>query len=1535
MNGIFIASLSNTDLGMANNFAKSFTKERAMTFKNGKKIRNWCVLLTISVFFIFFSANVFADVTIDDGDAGTSYTGTWSRSGGTLPYNGDSLWARNGATYTWQFDSEPAGTYEVLMWWSAWQSRATDISVDINYTGGTETQSINQQEGAGDWNSVGTYYFDSSGSVTITAADGSTVSTCADAVWFRFISSNTPPTASIDMIDPNPAEPSQFIEFSGSGTDSEGSVVAYQWESSIDGLLSDLAVFTTSSLTEGTHTISFRVQDNEGLWSPQVTQILIVGTIPTEIIIDNRDPQTSQIGTWRTSGASDPYGADSVWSRDGTTFTWNFNPPRTGDYEVSIWWTEWSSRSTSVPVTINFEGDSETVAVNQQQDGGHWNSLGIFHFDVNSSGSVSITSQPSPSSTCADAVRFNFVQTNDPPTAFIDSITPNPADAGEEVTFIGNGEDNDGTVVAYSWVSSIDGPLSDAPSFSTASLSEGIHTITFRVQDNENEWSTPATETLIVGNSPPLAFIDSITPNPAELEDDITFSGHGEDQDGTVTNYRWESSLSGNLSDQATFIRTASSLGQGLHTISFNVMDDDGEWSPVITQTLAIGNIPPNAYIDFVAPNPANIGETVSFEGHGEDSDGTITGYRWESSIDGHLSDLASFSVSSLSRANHTITFRVYDDEGAVSEPVIQVLIVDEIPIEVEIDNGGSGTSYTGTWSVSGGSDPFGSNSLWSRDGATYTWTFTPEVASYYETFMWWTEWSSRSSNVPVDIEYEGGSTTVYINQQENGGQWNSLGEYYFEAGSSYNLTVTAQPGPSSTCVDAVKFVRIIEPSPPVADFSADATYGGAPYLVQFTDTSLGIVTEWFWDFGDEQTSTQQYPLHEYTSPGVYTVSLTVTNSSGSDTKTRENYINIVADSENIYLCDGYSHDALFIPQTIQMLQDLGAVENSGVWIYTNTDKNITYFIHTVRTPEDMEEALKEEGAHVIFNGHSNFGFGATFATIEEVGAQQIDDIYYIDDDRFTNFSTDMVSTKIDGMKYGQAYPNWEPFFKDGTSGIMPYDFTEGIPPYNYYLSYEVSGDSTVYKMKLSDGSYLERFPDSNTPAWFSIDGSTPDPVLNSEYFIINNEVDYNRCDFVGNWPIAKVPGAGFMGDAGYLGYNYQYSLPGTGENIATFNMVVKTPGYYAVMASWFPDSSNATNAKFTIQHSGGKTTVEADQRTTELMNLLGVFQFDTGNYSIVLNNDADGNVIGDALIFKYTSDPATILQAEFDADTKSGGVPPFSVQFEDLSSVYIDGDFGAEITNWHWNFGDGTTSIAQNAAHIYSEPGIFTVSLRVTDSSGAEHTEVKEGFIAVDTNESLKAEFTAPSRMGSERTIVSFVDQSTGNIMEWHWNFGDGVTSNEQNPIHLYSIPGSYTVTLTVNGPQDSDSETEVDFVNNIVGTLYVDNTFHTKPHFYSGSMVKFGKVVINTGDVKIPEEELQYSRLYYSSCNSCNYYAGTFHRGIMFCTTGDSVVYTADDYLEAYLLGYTDEEILVLMNSIQPIHEYLDFNQPPPSMR
>ncbi|MCP3917302.1 MAG: PKD domain-containing protein [bacterium] len=80
---------------------------------------------------------------------------------------------------------------------------------------------------------------------------------------------------------------------------------------------------------------------------------------------------------------------------------------------------------------------------------------------------------------------------------------------------------------------------------------------------------------------------------------------------------------------------------------------------------------------------------------------------------------------------------------------------------------------------------------------------------------------------------------------------------------------------------------------PPDARFNASPRNGPAPLVVHFNNNTTGDVTDWLWTFGDGQQSTQESPSHVYTTPGIYTVSLTAMGPTGSSTKTRPDYIDV------------------------------------------------------------------------------------------------------------------------------------------------------------------------------------------------------------------------------------------------------------------------------------------------------------------------------------------------------------------------------------------------------------------------------------------------------------------------------------------------------------------------------------------------------------------------------------------------------------------------------------------------------------------
>ena len=385
------------------------------------------------------------EIIVDNGDLGTSSTGSWSTSSGPNPYGANSLWARNGATYTWHADLPGTGVYEVHLWWTEWASRSTSAPVTIEYSGGSDVIVVDQRINGGTWNHVGTYTFDGAAGATVTlTAEGSyPTSYCADAVRFvHVLGANLPPTAVIDSIEPNPAGLGDPVTFIGQGTDIDGTIVGYEWREG-DEVLSASASFAKSDFSEGVHTILFQVQDEDLEWSPYVSQTLIVGAFETDIIVDNGESGTSSTGSWSPSSAPDPYGANSLWSRNGATYTWHADLAVTGVYEVYMWWTEWSSRSTAAPVTIEYGGASDVVPVNQRQNGGTWNLLGTYVFDAAAGATVTITAEGSyPASYCADAVRFVYLSgKNVPPTATTDSVGPNPSPLAEPVTFVGYGTD--------------------------------------------------------------------------------------------------------------------------------------------------------------------------------------------------------------------------------------------------------------------------------------------------------------------------------------------------------------------------------------------------------------------------------------------------------------------------------------------------------------------------------------------------------------------------------------------------------------------------------------------------------------------------------------------------------------------------------------------------------------------------------------------------------------------------------------------------------------------------------------------------------------------------------------------------------------------------------------------------------------------------------------------------------------------------------------------------------------------------------------
>jgi PKD repeat protein len=140
-----------------------------------------------------------------------------------------------------------------------------------------------------------------------------------------------------------------------------------------------------------------------------------------------------------------------------------------------------------------------------------------------------------------------------------------------------------------------------------------------------------------------------------------------------------------------------------------------------------------------------------------------------------------------------------------------------------------------------------------------------------------------------------------------------------------------------------------------------------------------------------------------------------------------------------------------------------------------------------------------------------------------------------------------------------------------------------------------------------------------------------------------------------------------------------------------------------------------------------------------------------------------------------------------------TNGAVPLTVSF---TSTNKDST-GHAVSNWSWNFGDGSTSTAQNPSHTYTNSGTFSVTLLETNHNGASLA----GAVTSITASPLTVEFAANPVSGFVPLTVNFfsanVDSASNAITSWSWNFGDGTTSTNQNPIHTYATNGTFTPVL------------------------------------------------------------------------------------------------------------------------------------------
>ena len=218
------------------------------------------------------------------------------------------------------------------------------------------------------------------------------------------------------------------------------------------------------------------------------------------------------------------------------------------------------------------------------------------------------------------------------------------------------------------------------------------------------------------------------------------------------------------------------------------------------------------------------------------------------------------------------------------------------------------------------------------------------------------------------------------------------------------------------------------------------------------------------------------------------------------------------------------------------------------------------------------------------------------------------------------------------------------------------------------------------------------------------------------------------------------------------------------------------------------------------------------------------VAQSSSANYAAAFhdvtsgNNDSSGETIGETAGtgWDYTTGWGSVIVGQFSSlaggGSSSGGNPVanFTDTVSGLTASFTNTstDTGGTISSYAWNFGDGSTSTSASPSHTYTSAGTYTVSLEVTDSTGATNT--KTGSVTVSSSATGKPAASFTDSVSG--LTVAFTNTSTdtgGTISSYAWNFGDGSTSTSASPSHTYTAAGTYTVSLAVTDNTGASNST------------------------------------------------------------------------------------------------------------------------------
>lgn len=679
----------------------------------------------------------------------------------------------------------------------------------------------------------------------------------------------------------------------------------------------------------------------------------------------------------------------------------------------------------------------------------------------------------------------------------------------------------------------------------------------------------------------------------------------------------------------------------------------------------------------------------------------------------------------------------------------------------------------------------------------------------------------------------------------------------------SVGLTLTDSLGCSAT-----KHILIGIDSLPVADFISDTVcINGATRFTDLSESHGSMNNSWYWQFGEANVSYIQSPLHAYSYSYPYTAILIISNQKGcKDTVSRQvafNYLPVSFTYSNTCLHEttrftfqspGYGApiisyfwnfgDGIDSISTLQNPTHIYAVPGSyfvklvitnadscssdttiAVAIYPTPEVNFNYTqtcfhqtthftnlsnsvfpidsVKWIFTPVDSSDAYNPS---FTFNAEGAFSVSLRVTDTTGCSASKIR-IVLIDSLPQAGFTTNIACFNSpteftdQSIDRGSANNSWYWQYGDSNYGN------------NHYVehTYNITG---VYNATLIVTNENGCTDTVTNPVFVN-------NPLNIAGFTYNDTCLNNATHFTST--STTYPGATIVS---YLwnfgdGNIFNTSLPDTSH-------IYASPGSYYVRLT-ITNSDNCTKDTmimvtiYPLPDIHFSYTQACLHNTTQFINQTnsnaGVnnwsWNFGDGSPSSTAENPGHPYSTADSFYVQLTGEDilgcrntliSTVIVdslpvADFNADT---------VCLNDATH-FIDRSVrhGSPINYWQWNFGDGDTAFFQSPDHTYNNTSLIdTAQLIVANVMGCRDTMIKQVIL----NQLPYANFTYTGKCWHDSTMFSSTSVANGGtITSYFWNFGDGYTSNDTNPTHVFAVPGIYNVVLRVTNSNSCLADTTI----------------------------------------------------------------------------------------------------------------------------